>query len=134
MARGRNGSPSAGRTAEGARDRTARVAKLVTVPKVAVGTSPVHGRGLFAVVRLRRGAFIGRFEGTRTRRDGEHVLWVLDDRGGHYGLRGHNDLRFLNHSRHPNAEFHGAELYATRNIQPGSEIFIHYGDDWEDVE
>ena len=142
MARGREGSPAAGEArrisraeraggVERARDGSRRVPHDM---RVAVGESPVHGRGLFAVVRMRPGSYIGRFEGTRTRRDGEHVLWVMDDAGGHYGLRGRNDLRFLNHSRFPNAEFRGAELYALRNIQPGSEIFIHYGDDWEDVE
>jgi SET domain-containing protein len=101
--------------------------------RVAVGASPVHGRGLFARQRFRPDAFIGRFEGTPTTRDGEHVLWVLDEHGRHRGVRGRNALRFLNHSRRPNAEFRGDELYALRNIQPGREIFIHYGDDWEDL-
>jgi SET domain-containing protein len=100
----------------------------------AVGPSPVHGRGLFARKRFRMGALIGEFEGTPTRRDGEHVLWVQGDDGRHRGVRGRNALRFLNHSGRPNAEFRGALLYAVRNIQPGREIFIHYGDDWEDVE
>lgn len=103
-------------------------------PRIVVGRSPIHGRGVFARRRLRPGAWIGTFEGERTTRDGEHVLWVQTEDGGEFGLRGRNELRFLNHSREPNAEFEGAELYAIRNIQPGVEITFHYGDAWEDVE
>jgi hypothetical protein len=101
--------------------------------RVAVGPSGVHGRGLFAQTRLRPGSYIGRFEGAHTTRDGEHVLWVIDEDDRRRGVRGENDLRFLNHSAEPNAELDGVDLYAIRNIQPGSEIFIHYGEDWEDV-
>jgi len=31
----------------------------------------------------------------------------------------------------PNAEFLGLDLHATRNIQPGHEVTIHYGEAWE---
>jgi hypothetical protein len=93
--------------------------------------SPVHGRGLFARVRFRPGAYIGTFEGVPTRRDGEHVLWVLEDDGRSSAIRGRNELRFLNHAKRPNAEFEGANLFAVRNIQPGHEILIHYGEAWE---
>jgi hypothetical protein len=40
----------------------------------------------------------------------------------------------LNHTKRPNAEFEGADLFALRNIQPGQEILIHYGEAWEGVE
>ncbi len=100
--------------------------------RVEVRASPIHGRGVFARRRLRRGAYIGTFEGRRTRRDGTHVLWVLQDDGSQVGIRGENELRFLNHSARPNAEFHGADLYAVRDIALGREVLIHYGDDWDD--
>jgi len=99
-----------------------------------VRVSPIHGRGVFAQRRLRAGAHIATFEGRPTRRDGIHVLWVLDDHEREIGIEGRNGLRFLNHSQHPNAEFSGLELYATRNIQPGHELTIHYGEAWEDVD
>jgi len=102
--------------------------------RVEVRASPVHGRGLYARRRLRRGAYIASFEGRPTRRDGEHVLWVEREDGSVVGIRGENELRFLNHARRPNAELRGTELYALRNIQPGHEILIHYGDEWEDVD
>jgi SET domain-containing protein len=98
--------------------------------KVEVRRSPLHGRGLFAVARIARGVFIGTFEGRRTQRDGTHVLWIEDDAGRSVGIRGENDLRFLNHAERPNAEFSGPDLHALRAIPAGREICIHYGEDW----
>jgi len=102
--------------------------------RVEVRVSPVHGRGLFARKRLRAGQFIGTFTGRETKRDGTHVLWVHDENGSATGIEGDNDLRFLNHSKRPNADFDGFDLYAVRNIQAGAELFIDYGDAWGDVE
>jgi SET domain-containing protein len=99
-----------------------------------VRTSSIHGKGVFARRRLRTGGYIGTFEGRPTRRDGAYVLWVLDDENRELGVEGCNELRFLNHSARPNAEFLGLDLHAMRNIQPGSELTIHYGDAWRDVD
>ncbi len=103
-------------------------------PRVRAATSAIHGKGLFATRRIRESAYIATFEGTRTKCDGMHVLWAVDEDGNQFGIRGDNELRFLNHSREPNAEFSGVDLYALRNIQPGCEVTFHYGDDWEDVD
>ncbi len=97
---------------------------------VLVAKSAVHGCGLFARRRICTGAHIGTFEGTPTKRDGEYVLWVLEDDGRRRGVLGRNVLRFLNHDAHPNAEFEGVELCAIRDVQPGAEIFIDYGKYW----
>ena len=102
--------------------------------RVEVRNSPIHGRGVFARRRFRKGAYIATFEGRPTERDGMHVLWVLEEDGTEVGIEGRNDLRFLNHSSRPNAEFLGPDLHATRNIQPGQEITFHYGDEWDDVD
>ena len=104
----------------------------MSLTRIRVATSPIHGRGVFARQRIRDGALIGDFEGRETKRNGTHVLWVLEEDGAVVGIRGENELRFLNHSRRPNAEFRGASLYAVRNIQPGQEITFDYGDDWND--
>lgn len=101
------------------------------VPPYEVKPSKIHGRGLFARRRIRNGSRIGAYEGPRTIRDGRYVLWTYDDEGNEVGVRGRNELRFLNHSGQPNAEFRGLELFAIRNIQPGTEITFHYGDEWE---
>jgi SET domain-containing protein len=102
--------------------------------RVRVGESERHGRGLFARKRFRAGEFIAEFRGRSTSEDGLHVLWLRDDDGGEEGLLVENELRYLNHSGKPNAEIDGLDLLATRNIQPGAEILIHYGDDWNDVD
>jgi len=83
---------------------------------------------------VRRGAYIADFEGRPTQRDGMYVLWVIDEDDRETGIEGKNELRFLNHSSEPNAEFIGLELHAIRNIQPGSEVTIHYGDEWREVD
>jgi hypothetical protein len=104
--------------------------------RVRVTKSSVHGSGLFARRRLRKGSYIGTFEGTPTKRDGTHVLWAFEEDGTCRGILGRNALRYLNHDDAHNAEFEGVDLYAIRNIQPGCEIMIdygdHYGDHWDD--
>ena len=99
---------------------------------IRVKRSPIHGRGVFARKRIRDGGSIGDFVGSVTKTNGMHVLWTLDENGRDVGIRGENELRFLNHSQDPNAEFRGASLFALRNIQSGHEILIDYGDDWDD--
>jgi SET domain-containing protein len=101
--------------------------------RVEVRRSEVHGSGLFARRRLRKGQFIGRFEGEPTTIDGTHVLWVVDEDGVERGIHGRNELRFLNHGRPPNAEFREDELFALCNVQPGAELLIDYGEGWHDT-
>jgi len=102
--------------------------------RVVVRSSEIHGRGVFAAQRLRPGAHIGSFRGRPTRKDGTHVLWLIDDDGSEEGIRVTNELRYLNHSADPNAELDGLELLALRNIQPGCEVTIDYGEAWRDAD
>lgn len=103
-------------------------------PAVVSGDSPIHGKGLFANRTLRKGERIGAYEGPRTKRNGPYVLWVDDeDEPEIYGLRGTNDLRYVNHSSKPNAVFIGEELWALKKIEPGAEILHDYGDEWHDL-
>jgi hypothetical protein len=101
-----------------------------TRPTLQIRRSGIHGRGLFTLVRIARGALIGTYEGPRTRRNGAYVLWVDDD-GEEFGIAGKNDLRFVNHSKSPNAIFLGEELYSLRAIRPGEEITFDYGEGWD---
>ena len=101
--------------------------------KYYTGKSGIHGTGVFAARKIARGELIGVFKGDPTDTDGEHVLWVERDDWEYVGLKGGNDLRFVNHSRRPNAEFDGQRLYARRGLRPHEEITFHYGPDWEDV-
>jgi SET domain-containing protein len=100
---------------------------------VAARESEIHGKGVFALKRIRPGSFIGAFEGRVTETDGTYVLWLIDEHGVEIGFRGENDLRFLNHSKQPNTEFEDLRLYAVRNIQPGTELTLDYGEAWNDL-
>ena len=94
-----------------------------------LGRSPIHGLGVFASRHVRRHELLGTFEGTRTRRNGKYVLWI-EEGDELIGIRGSGTLRYLNHADRPNAVMRGDRLYALRNIPSGTEITIHYGDDW----
>ena len=98
-----------------------------------VRRSATHGRGVFARRRIVKGEYIGTFRGKPTTRNGSYTLWVLQDDDSVRGISGRNALRFLNHSASANAEFWGADLYATRLIRIDAEIYIDYGEDWADV-
>ena len=63
-------------------------------------------------------------DGVRT---GRGVLWVLEDEGSYRGVKVINQLRYLNHSLKPNADFWGTALYATRAIKPGEELTFYNG-------
>lgn len=102
-------------------------------PKVMVKTSPIHGRGVFARVDIPAFTYIGRYEGSTTDEDGMHVLWLYDEElNAWVGIDGENEMRFLNHSDDPNAEWSDVDLYATRWIAKGEEITFDYG--WGDEE
>ena len=102
------------------------------VPRVRAADSPIHGRGLFATEAIPAGSHIGRYDGRRTGEDGMHVLWVEGDAAEEWvGYDGTNVLRFMNHSKQPNAEMDGQDLYAGRDIAAGEEITIDYGE-WFD--
>ena len=110
------------------------------VEVVETGPSPTHGTGVFARIPLADGAFIGAYEGEETDVDGTYVLWIEDDEDdendedGHWrGVDGTGLLRFLNHSRAPNVEFDGPELYAIRDIAAGEELRFDYGEHWAHV-
>lgn len=100
-------------------------------PKARVSRSPIHGRGLFARRRIEPDEYIGTYEGPATQNDGMHVLWLWnEDRERWEGIDGTNEMRFLNHSSQPNADWWGEDLYALRMIEAGEEITFDYG--WDD--
>lgn len=93
---------------------------------VYVAPSPIHGKGLYARQTIRKGTFIGTYQGPQAKRNGSHVLWVYAEGEAPVGRRGMNMLRYLNHSDKPHAEFDGFDLYAVRTIAPDEEITINY--------
>lgn len=112
--------------------RSTRVEReRVLLERVEVCSSAIHGNGVFARRRLHEGQRIGRFEGEPTTENGTYVLWLIEEDGSEVGIRGRNVLRFLNHGMPANAEFCDADLFAIRNVQPGAELLIDYGFEWE---
>lgn len=102
-------------------------------PRAYVASSPIHGRGLFARQDIGEDEYIGTYEGRDTDEDGMHVLWLLDeDQDEWEGIDGENEMRFLNHSEDPNADFWNADLYALRDIARDEEITFNYK--WDEEE
>ncbi len=91
------------------------------------GASTIHGTGLFARRQIKKGEYIGTYEGPVARRNGTYVLWVYEEEGKEpVGRSGRNLLRYLNHAVPGNAEFDGFDLYARKRINPGDEITFDY--------
>ncbi len=125
-------------------------------PLFEVRNSRVHGYGVFALRRIRKGARVIEYLGDRvshevadTRyedkdpRDGHTFLFTVDAKTViDAGVCG-NDARFINHGCDPNCEAVdiGKRIFieAVRTIQPGEELAYDYGiqrddDDPPDVE
>jgi hypothetical protein len=91
--------------------------------------SLIHGRGLYARVKIEEGDYMGTYFGPEAQEDGSHVLWVEHEGGKWEGRDGKNLLRYLNHCGEPHAEFDGFDLYALKDIKKGEEITINYGEE-----
>jgi len=97
---------------------------------------------LFATQRILEGALVGVYTGNSLgvfnaiddAHDGVYILWVDLDDGRVEAIEVTSDMKYVNHSFDPNADFadEGLAIYATRDIEPGEEIFIDYGIDPED--
>jgi uncharacterized protein len=112
-------------------------------PLFEVRGSPVHGKGAFALRRIRKGTRIVEYLGERVshqeadRRyeskdadDAHTFLFIVDSRTViDAGVDG-NDARFLNHSCNPNCESvienRRVFIEATRTIEPGEEMTYDY--------
>lgn len=103
---------------------------------------PGTGLGLFACVPIARGDFILEYTGTRI------PTKVADESGGKYlfeidedwtidGETKENTARYINHDCYPNTEAEISEddkilIHALRDIAPGEELTIDYGDEYFD--
>ena len=125
-------------------------------PLFEVRSSRVHGHGVFALRRIRKGARVIEYLGDRvshevadTRyedkdpRDGHTFLFTVDAKTVIDAGVGGNDARFINHGCDPNCEAVdiGKRIFieAVRTIQPGEELAYDYGiqrddDDPSDVD
>jgi SET domain-containing protein len=112
-------------------------------PRFEVRRSKVHGRGVFALKRIRKGTRLIEYLGERVshaeadrryadkdERDNHTFLFTVDSRTViDAGVDG-NDARFFNHSCDPNCESvieaRRVWIEATRTIEPGDEMTYDY--------
>lgn len=111
--------------------------------RTAVRSSPVHGRGVFALTRISAGAKLFEYRGTliswkaaqrryerSTAEDGHTFFFDLGDGRVIDGADEGNSARWVNHSCEPNCETEqeGSRVFfhALREIKPGEELSIDY--------
>jgi len=116
---------------------------------IATSTIPNAGNGAFANIFLPKGTVLGNYKGKRLtpqqyeRLKDSSYVWYVSEGRGHFYIDGRdpkvsNWLRFLNDSRdrRQNVEpyQYSGKLYyrTTKNVQPGQELFISYGDEYWD--
>ena len=91
--------------------------------------SDVHGYGLFSDTPIYKGELVGKFSILPAVYNTKFSIWFDDDH-----FRATNILKYSNHSSNPNAEVNGdtLELIAISDIPAHSEIFWHYGSEFEE--
>jgi hypothetical protein len=109
-----------------------------------VGSSSIHGRGLFAVQPIESGCRVVEYEGQRIDKQesirrcqaGHHCIFYWDAEFDIDGGVEWNPARFANHSCAPNCEAQreGDHIWivSTRDISAGEEITFNYGYDLEE--
>jgi hypothetical protein len=124
------------------------VSPVARSPLYVVRRSRIHGNGVYAARRIRKGTRIVEYLGDRITHeqadaryaakgqdDGHTFLFVASDRVVIDAGVGGNDARFINHSCDPNCETvienERVFIEAIRTIQPGEELGYEYGLTWE---
>jgi SET domain-containing protein len=112
-------------------------------PLFEVRHSPIHGHGVFALRRIRKGTTITEYLGDRVSHaeadaryenkapdDNHTFLFTVDSKIVIDGGVGGNDARYINHACDPNCESATAGkrvfIEAIRTIQPGEELAYDY--------
>jgi uncharacterized protein len=120
-------------------------------PLVEARDSKIHGRGVYAVLPIKKGMRIMEYLGQRISHaeadaryekkgedDGHTFLFIASNRTViDAGVDG-NDARFINHSCNPNCEtvIENSRVFidAIRNIKPGEELGYDYQLTWESTD
>jgi len=114
---------------------------------IATSTIPNAGNGAFANIYLPKGTVLGNYKGRRISKQqyerlaDDSYVWELSSRYGPIYIDGKNQkisnwLRFLNDSRDKRInvepyQYRSNIYYRTvKNINPGQEMFISYGDEY----
>lgn len=133
------------------RPQRAKKPAIVNSPLVEARDSKIHGRGVYAVLPIKKGARIMEYLGERISHaeadaryekkgddDGHTFLFIASNRTViDAGVDG-NDARFINHSCNPNCEtvIENSRVFidAIRNIKPGEELGYDYQLTWESTD
>jgi len=108
---------------QAARDAFASGADILPLPALEVRESAIHGNGLFAVESIAAGSVIGWCEVEPAAVPGPHTLWCDDG-----PVNVVCDLRFTNHSEHPNVVYYDTlRVVALHDIAAGEELTYNYG-------
>ena len=92
-------------------------------PQTYVTSSPIHGSGLYSDENISKNTIIGWLTFVTCQKDSSHVLWI-DEKSGYEVLC---DLKFINHSDHPNACYYDDfSVMAICDIKAGEEITHNY--------
>jgi SET domain-containing protein len=128
-----------------------RAVSLATSPLVEARNSAIHGRGVYAIAPIKKGARILEYLGERISHaeadaryekkgddDGHTFLFIASNRTViDAGVDG-NDARFINHSCAPNCEtvIENSRVFidAIRSIKPGEELGYDYQLTWESTD
>jgi len=127
------------------------VAGKPQTPLYVVRRSRIHGNGVYAARRIRKGTRIVEYLGDRITHaeadaryaskgqdDGHTFLFVASDKVVIDAGVGGNEARFINHSCDPNCEtvIEAERVFidAIRTIQPGEELGYEYGLTWESTD
>jgi SET domain-containing protein len=133
------------------RAKTTRASAADRNPYVTVRQSKIHGRGVYASRRIRKGTRIIEYVGDRishdvadarydakTEDDGHTFLFVVDDDICIDAGIGGNAARYINHKCDANCETiiedRRVFIEATRTIQPGEELGYDYQLTWESTD
>jgi len=133
------------------RPARAKKVSVVNSPLVEARDSKIHGRGVYAVLPIKKGMRIMEYLGERISHaeadaryekkgedDGHTFLFIASNRTViDAGVDG-NDARFINHSCNPNCEtvIENSRVFidAIRNIKPGEELGYDYQLTWESTD
>lgn len=109
--------------------------KLIKSPKIVVKKSKLHGYGVFAEKKIKKGEVIEECY-ILVSRGGDKKLedYYFDANGRYALLTGYGVI--YNHAEDPNADYHInvkrrlATIKADRDIKKDEEIFLSYGEEW----
>lgn len=95
----------------------------------AVGSSAIHGKGLFAAEPIGAGQVLGYCRVRKVYVAGIHTLTLAD--GSMYDVL--CSLKYINHAKQANVSYYDDfSVVALRDIGAGEELLHDYGDEWDE--